>query len=108
MWARIGAGDDEELTWVPREKDGRARPPGFHSLPGGLGAEGIGKLGAGPGDEFAVVSEDGPFIRSAVGFIEAATPETPILVLSDRVEADDVLNLVLDAFGLGRWQVDLV
>ncbi|MDP7570312.1 MAG: hypothetical protein QF391_01780, partial [Myxococcota bacterium] len=90
MWARIGAGDDEELTWVPRDKDGRARPPGFHSLPGGLGAEGIGKLSAGPGDEFAVVSEDGPFIRNAVGLIEAASPGIPILVLSDRVDAEEL------------------
>ena len=90
MWARIGAGDDEELTWVPREKDGRARPPGFHSLPGGLSAEGIGKLSAGALDEFAVVSEDGPFIRSAVGLIEAEATEVPILVLSDRVDTDDL------------------
>ena len=44
LWSRIGAGDDEVLTWVPREDEARARPPGFHSLQGGLVVEAIAKL----------------------------------------------------------------
>ena len=44
LWSRIGAGSDEDLTWVPREKEPRARPPGFHALSGGLSAEAIARL----------------------------------------------------------------
>ena len=50
LWARIGAAENEELTWVPREDESRARPPGFRSLQGGLSAEAIEKLGARDGD----------------------------------------------------------
>ena len=90
LWARIGAGSDEDLTWVPRDAEPRARPPGFHALPGGLLPEAIQKLGARRGDGFAVVSEDAPFARSAVTAIAAAAPEAPILVLSDKIEAEDL------------------
>jgi len=86
LWARIGAGDDEVLTWIPREKESRARPAGFHTLQGGLSAEAIAKLNPKAGDEFAVVSEDASFARSAVGVIGQATPEAPVLVLSDRID----------------------
>ena len=41
LWGRIGAGDGEVLTWVPREDEARARPPGFHGLPGGLSPESL-------------------------------------------------------------------
>ena len=34
LWSRIGAGDDEALMWVAREKEARARPPGFRILHG--------------------------------------------------------------------------
>jgi nanoRNase/pAp phosphatase (c-di-AMP/oligoRNAs hydrolase) len=90
LWSRIGAGDDEDLTWVPREKEPRARPPGFHALQGGLAAESIARLEPSAGDEFAVVSEDAPFCRSAVAAIAQAAPETPILVLSDKIENDEL------------------
>lgn len=90
LWARIGATEDEELTWVPRESEARARPAGFHSLQGGLGSEAIERLDPKPDDEFAVVSEEAAFVRSAVAAIDAAAPANPVLVLSDRVEAGDL------------------
>ncbi|MGI9591376.1 MAG: DHH family phosphoesterase [Myxococcota bacterium] len=90
LWSRIGAGSDEDLTWVPREKEPRARPPGFHALQGGLSAEAIARLEPRAGDEFAVVSEDAPFCRAAVSAIAAAAREAPVLVLSDKVETDDL------------------
>jgi len=90
LWARIGTGSDEDLTWVPRDNEPRARPPGFHALQGGLSAEAVAKLDAREGDGFAVVSEDLSFARSAVAVIGEAAPEAPILVLSDKVEADDL------------------
>jgi nanoRNase/pAp phosphatase (c-di-AMP/oligoRNAs hydrolase) len=90
LWDRIGTGDNEVLTWVPRDKEARARPPGFHSLQGGLCPEAILKLNPKEGDEFALVSEDGPFVRAAVGVIAEAVPEAPLLVLSDRIQDDDI------------------
>jgi nanoRNase/pAp phosphatase (c-di-AMP/oligoRNAs hydrolase) len=90
LWGRIGAGDDEVLTWIPREKESRARPPGFHTLQGGLNADAIQKLDPKVGDEFALVSEETPFIRAAVSAIAGAEPEAPVLVLSDRVDADEI------------------
>ena len=44
LWGHIGAAEDEVLTWVPREDAPRARPPGFHSLQGGLTSDAILKL----------------------------------------------------------------
>jgi len=41
LWTRIGAADNEELTWVPREEESRARPSGFRALQGGLVPEAI-------------------------------------------------------------------
>jgi hypothetical protein len=90
LWARIGTGSDENLTWVPRDNEPRARPPGFHALQGGLSAEAVGKLDAREGDGFAVVSEDLSFARSAVAVIGVAAAEAPILVLSDKIDADDL------------------
>ncbi len=90
LWGRIGAADDEVLTWVPREDEPRARPPGFHSLPGGLSVEAIGKLNPKEGDEFALVSEDLPFVRAAVSVLSDAHPGAPLLLLSDKVSDDDL------------------
>jgi nanoRNase/pAp phosphatase (c-di-AMP/oligoRNAs hydrolase) len=90
LWARIGAGSEEDLTWVPRESEPRARPPGFRTLQGGLSPEAIGKLDVRQGDGFAVVSEDLPFARNAVSAIARAAPEAPVLVLSDKVEIEDL------------------
>ena len=44
LWSRIGAAEGEELSWVPREDESRARPPGFKALAGGLSKEAIEKL----------------------------------------------------------------
>ena len=90
LWARIGTGSDEDLTWVPRDDEPRARPPGFHALQGGLSVDAVGKLGAREGDGFAIVSEDLSFVRSAVAVIGEAAAEAPILVLSDKVDVDDL------------------
>ena len=46
LWARTGTGSDENLTWVPRDNEPRARPPGFHALQGGLSVDAVGKLDA--------------------------------------------------------------
>jgi nanoRNase/pAp phosphatase (c-di-AMP/oligoRNAs hydrolase) len=90
LWGRIGAGDDEVLTWIPRENESRARPPGFHTLQGGLHAEVIQKLDPKLGDEFALVSEETSFLRAAVSATSLAAPEAPALVLSDRVDTDEI------------------
>ena len=90
LWARIGADEGEELTWVPREDESRARPPGFRVLSSGLSQDSIEKLEPKTNDGFAVVSEDGPFVRAAVAVIAKAVPGAPILVLSDRIDPDDL------------------
>ena len=90
LWARIGAGEAEELFWVPREDESRARPQGFRALPGGLSVESITRLEPKEGDEFALVSEDGPFVRAAVSAVSKAAPGAPVLVMSDRLDADDI------------------
>jgi nanoRNase/pAp phosphatase (c-di-AMP/oligoRNAs hydrolase) len=90
LWGLIGAGEDEVLTWIPREDESRSRPPGFHSLSGGLCTEAIAKLVPKDGDTFAVVSEEVAFARAAVGVIAEAAPDSPVLMLSDRVEGDDL------------------
>ncbi len=90
LWGRIGTSENEVLTWVPREDEPRARPAGFHSLQGGLTAEAIDKLDASAGDEFAVVSEELSFVRTAVSAIDEAHPEAAVLLLSDKVAPEDV------------------
>ncbi|MDH5565697.1 MAG: DHH family phosphoesterase [Myxococcales bacterium] len=90
LWSRIGAGEDEVLTWVPREEESRSRPTGFHALQGGLSAEAIGKLNPKVGDEFAVVSEDTPFARAAVAVIAEVAGDAPLLLLSDTVDAKNL------------------
>jgi nanoRNase/pAp phosphatase (c-di-AMP/oligoRNAs hydrolase) len=90
LWSRIGAAEKEELTWIPREDESRARPPGFRILTGGLSVEAVKKLEPKEADEFAVVTEDGPFVRAAVPAIAKAAPRAPILVLSDRLDSDDL------------------
>jgi nanoRNase/pAp phosphatase (c-di-AMP/oligoRNAs hydrolase) len=90
LWNRIGAGENEELTWIPREHESRARPPGFRTLQGGLSADALRKLNPKEGDEFAVVSEHAPFVRMAVPAIHESLPGAPILVLSDRIATQDL------------------
>jgi nanoRNase/pAp phosphatase (c-di-AMP/oligoRNAs hydrolase) len=90
LWGRIGAGEDEELTWVPRDGESRARPPGFRALPGGLSPEAIAKLDLKEGDGVALASEDGPWVRAAVAAIDQGAPDSPVLVLTDRLEDDDL------------------
>ena len=86
LWSQIGTSPDEVLSWVPRERESRFRPPGFHALPGGLCPEAIAKLDFKVGDDFAIVSEDLAFVRAALLAVRAAAPEAPILLLSDRVD----------------------
>jgi nanoRNase/pAp phosphatase (c-di-AMP/oligoRNAs hydrolase) len=90
LWARIGTGESEELLWVPRENEPRARPPGFRSLQGGLAAGAISKLNPKEGDEFALASEEGPFLRAAVAAISDAAKDAPILVMSDKLRDEDL------------------
>ncbi len=90
LWARIGPKEHEELIWVPREEESSLRPPGFRALPGGLGVEGFAKLDPKSGEGIALVSEDGPWIRAAIPMIAKATPDSPILVLSDKLTDDDL------------------
>jgi nanoRNase/pAp phosphatase (c-di-AMP/oligoRNAs hydrolase) len=91
LWTRIGAGENEELTWVPREEESRARPPGFRALQGGLVPEAIEKLNPKEGDVFGIVSEQPAFVRQAVAVLNEAVPRAPVLVLSDEIEADQLL-----------------
>jgi len=90
LWARIGAGESEELTWVPREGESRARPSGFRSLPGGVCPEAIARLDPKEGDEFALISDEGPFVRAAVTAVAAVAPGAPVLLMSDRLRAQDL------------------
>jgi nanoRNase/pAp phosphatase (c-di-AMP/oligoRNAs hydrolase) len=86
----MGPGEHEELTWVPRDAESRARPPGFRALQGGLIPEAILKLNPKEGDGFAIVSEEPVFARTAVAVINQAVPHAPILVLSDKLAAADL------------------
>ncbi|MCC6639730.1 MAG: DHH family phosphoesterase [Deltaproteobacteria bacterium] len=91
LWSRIGAADNEELFWVPREEESRARPPGFRALPGGVSPDAFQKLNAKEDDGFALVSEDAPFVRAAVAAIVQSGPSgAPLLVLSDDLATDDL------------------
>lgn len=90
LWSRIGADETEELVWVPREEESRARPTGFRALAGGITADALLKLSPAADDEFAIVTEDGPFARAAVAGVRDAVPGAAILVLSDRLAAADL------------------
>jgi nanoRNase/pAp phosphatase (c-di-AMP/oligoRNAs hydrolase) len=90
LWCRIGAGENEELTWVPRDDESRARPPGFRALQGGLVPEAVQKLNPKTGDVFGLVSEQAGFVRQAVAVITEALPDASILVLSDELELGDL------------------
>ena len=90
LWAQIGAAEDEELTWVPREEESRARPPGFRALQGGLTEEGFQKLGPKSADDFALASDDGPWVRAAVRELSKVVPDASILVLTDALETEDL------------------
>jgi nanoRNase/pAp phosphatase (c-di-AMP/oligoRNAs hydrolase) len=90
LWGRIGTGEQEELIWVPREDESRARPRGFRALQGRITGDGIEKLDPKEGDEFALVSEEASFVRSAAKTIERIAPTAPLLVLSDGIEGDDL------------------
>jgi len=90
LWGRIGTGEQEELIWVPREDEARARPRGFRALQGRVSVEDIEKLDPKAGDEFALVSEEPGFVRTAAKAIEKVAPAAPVLVLSDRIDPDDL------------------
>ncbi|MBY0401607.1 DHH family phosphoesterase, partial [Myxococcota bacterium] len=80
----------EELTWVPREGEGRSRPPGFRILQGGLDEGAIAKLEPQADEEYALVSDDGPWTRLAVREIRKLDEEASILVLSDALSQEDL------------------
>jgi len=90
LWARIGASESEELTWVPREDESRARPPGFRALQGGLSTEAFTRLDPKEGDEFALISDEPAFVRAAVEAVAEAAPGSPILVMSDRLQDEEL------------------
>lgn len=90
LWSRIGTDESEELTWVPREDEARARPAGFKILQGGLDEDAIAKLDIDEDDEFALVSDDGPWTRLAVREIRNVDGDASILVLSDSLTEDDL------------------
>lgn len=90
LWSRIGTDDLEELTWVPREGESRARPSGFKILQGGLDEDALAKLEPNDDDEFALVSDDGPWTRLAVRKIRKVDEDASILVLSDSLTEDDL------------------
>src|SRR4030095_2999266 len=88
LWARIGSGESEELTWVPQdEEEARARPPGFRALSGGLSADSVLKLDPKEGDDFVLVTEQAPFARAALAAVAEALPGSPVLLMSDRIAA---------------------
>jgi nanoRNase/pAp phosphatase (c-di-AMP/oligoRNAs hydrolase) len=91
LWSRIGAAENEELTWVPRDDESRARPPGFRALQGGLVPEAIEKLNPKEGDVFAIVSEEPSFVRQAVAVLNESVPQAPVLVLSDEIGSEQLL-----------------
>ena len=90
LWSRIGADLSEELTWVPREGESRSRPPGFRILQGGLDEGAIAKLEPKADEEYALVSDDGPWTRLAVREIRKLDEEASILVLSDALTQEDL------------------
>ncbi|MGY8739065.1 MAG: hypothetical protein ACKVIW_16280, partial [bacterium] len=90
LWSRTGADELEVLTWIPREGESRARPSGFKILQGGLDDEAIAKLEPTPEDEYALVSDDGPWTRLAVREIRKLDEGASILVLSDSLTEDDL------------------
>ena len=90
LWSRTGADELEVLTWIPREDESRARPSGFKILQGGLEEEAIAKLEPTPEDEYALVSDDGPWTRLAVREIRKLDKGASILVLSDSLTEDDL------------------
>ncbi len=90
LWGRIGTGEKEVLTWIPRDDEPRARPAGFHSLQGGLTPEAIAKLDPKLGDEFALVTEEASFARAAAAAIIDVAPEAPVLVLTDGIADGDL------------------
>lgn len=90
FWSRIGTDELEELTWIPREAESRARPSGFRILQGGLDEDAIGKLDPKDDDEFALVSDDGPWTRLAIRRIRKVDENASILVLSDSLSEGDL------------------
>jgi nanoRNase/pAp phosphatase (c-di-AMP/oligoRNAs hydrolase) len=90
LWGRIGTAEGEELTWVAREDESRARPQGFRTLPGGLSEETLRKLNPTLGDEIGLAGEQASWLRNAVSLIGRSAPGVPILVLSDAITLDEL------------------
>ena len=75
---------------MPRDDEARARPPGFRVLQGGLSAEAFRKLDPKEGDEFALISDEASFVRAAVEAVSEAAPGAPVLVMSDRLQSEEL------------------
>jgi nanoRNase/pAp phosphatase (c-di-AMP/oligoRNAs hydrolase) len=59
-------------------------------LQGGLAADSFAKLDPKEGDEFALISDDASFVRTAVAAVAQAAPGAPILVMSDRLQSEEL------------------
>jgi nanoRNase/pAp phosphatase (c-di-AMP/oligoRNAs hydrolase) len=90
LWTRIDSVDHEELTWVPRKEESALRPSGFRVLQGGLSVDAISKLEPKVGEGFALASDDGSWVRTAIALIVKVAPEAPILLLSNNLGEDDL------------------
>ena len=90
LWARIGATEHEELTWVPRDDESTLRPPGFRALAGGLNPDAFAKLAPQPGEGIALATDDGPWVRTAIPMLLKVAPESPVLILTDNLTEDDL------------------
>jgi len=100
-WAQILPDSEAVLCFVPREDELRVRPPGFRSLGNPFTPEGLRRLGAGDGDEFAVIADDPVWLRNAVAVIGTSLPTVPILVCSDHLQADELpMHLCIRLTGL--------
>jgi len=66
LWGRIGTGEQEELIWVPREDEARARPRGFRALQGRVSVEALEKPDPKAGAALAQVTPGGvgPYRRA--------------------------------------------
>ena len=95
LWTRIDSVDHEELTWVPREEESTLRPSGFRVLQGGLSIDAISKLEPKIGEGFALASDDGSWVRTAIALIVKVAPEAPILLLSNNLGEDVIPQVAL-------------
>jgi hypothetical protein len=71
------------------------RPSGFRVLQGGLSIDAISKLEPKIGEGFALASDDGSWVRTAIALIVKVAPEAPILLLSNNLGEDVIPQVAL-------------